>query len=174
MRRLLAIGRLTGLVASAMAAGFAAAAEDENAVPGEVAGTAEIITGDVLEVQGQRVRLAGIDAPEPGQTCRLPHRDYDCGLIAATALMDLTAGATVRCLLHREADDRTFLGSCSADGYDLSEGMAYTGWALAQPGEGEQYRTVEEGAKAARRGLWRGQFVKPWEWRSGTRLEGER
>jgi endonuclease YncB( thermonuclease family) len=174
MRSHSAIGRLVVLAASAMAATFTAAAEHAEAVPGEVSGPATIIAGDVLEVEGQRIRLAGIDAPEPNQVCRLPHRDYDCGHIAATALMDLTAGATVRCVLHGKADDHAVLGSCSADGYDLSEGMAYTGWALALPGEGGRYRSVEEGARTAGRGLWRGEFVKPWEWRCGVRLQGDR
>jgi len=173
MRRLPAIGPLAGLAALTMAVSLTAAVQDADTAPGEVAGTATIITGDVLEVQGQRIRLTGIDAPEPGQICRLPHKDYSCGRIAATALIDLTAGATVHCTLLRKADDGAFLGSCSADGYDLSEGMAYTGWALALPGEGDLYRTVEEGARTARRGLWRGEFVKPWEWRGGVRLQDD-
>lgn len=86
--------------------------------------------------------------------------------------MDLSAGATVRCVLHRETDDHELLGNCFADGYDLSEGMAYTGWALALPGESTHYGAAEAGARSARRGLWRGDFVRPWEWRSGVRLRG--
>jgi endonuclease YncB( thermonuclease family) len=171
MRRHRAIGRLAGLGTLVIWVTVAAAVRAADAIPEEVVGTATIVTGDVLEVQGHRVHLFGVDAPEPGQVCRLPHREYDCGRIAATALMDLSAGATVRCVLHRKADDHEFTGLCIADGYDLSEGMAYTGWALALPGEGNRYGAVEESARSARRGLWRGDFVRPWDWRSGVRLE---
>ncbi len=33
------------------------------------------------------------------------------------------------------------------------------------------YVETEADARAARRGIWAGEFVKPWEWRRGKRLE---
>ncbi len=33
------------------------------------------------------------------------------------------------------------------------------------------YVEEEAGAQAARRGIWAGEFVKPWEWRRGKRLD---
>ncbi len=154
-----------GLALSAVLAGAPAVAE--------VAGPPEIIDGDTLAVQGALIRLYGIDAPELGQACRIGARAYDCGRIARTALLDLTAGATVSCQLapaspEDGADGR--IGRCRADGYDLSEGMAYTGWALALRPVSERYVAFEERARAARRGLWKGQFVAPWDWRAGVRL----
>ncbi len=144
----------------------------------EVAGPPKIIDGDTLAVQGRVIRLFGIDAPELGQACRIGARAYDCGRIARTALLDLTAGATVRCQLAPAspengaedggADGR--IGRCTADGYDLSEGMAYTGWALALRPVSERYVVFEERARAASRGLWKGHFVAPWDWRAGARL----
>ena len=147
----------------------------------EVTGPPRVIDGDTLAVQGTVVRLYGIDAPELGQACRIGARTYDCGRIARTALLDLTAGVTVRCQLappspedaspEDGADVR--IGRCRADGYDLSEGMAYTGWALALRPVSERYVAVEERARAARRGLWKGRFVAPWDWRAGARLPVE-
>ena len=140
----------------------------------EVAGPPRIIDGDTLEVQGTLIRLYGIDAPELGQTCRIGERAYDCGKIARTALLDLTAGVTVSCKLApagtEGSDTDGHIGHCSADGYDLSEGMAYTGWALASRTVSERYVAFEERARAAGRGLWKGQFVAPWDWRAGARL----
>ena len=136
----------------------------------EVAGPPRVIDGDTLEVRGTVIRLYGIDAPELGQACRIGERAYDCGQIARTALLDLTAGATVSCKLAPAGAGDSRIGRCFADGYDLSEGMAYTGWALALRPVSERYVAFEERARAARRGLWKGQFVAPWDWRAGARL----
>ncbi len=148
----------------------------------EVAGPPKVIDGDTIEIAGTAIRLYGIDAPEFGQVCRIGTHAYDCGRIARTALLDLTAGVTVRCTLahpspedarsHDGAKDGTEgrIGHCSADGYDLSEGMTYTGWALALRPVSERYVAFEERARTGGRGLWKGQFIAPWDWREGARL----
>jgi hypothetical protein len=43
--------------------------------------------------------------------------------------------------------------------------------ALAYRRYSHNYVDQETDAQAARRGLWASEFVKPWEWRRGTRLE---
>ena len=63
----------------------------------EITGTPKIIDGDTLELKGQAIRLYGIDAPELGQACTIKERPYDCGMVARTALLDLTAGVAVTC-----------------------------------------------------------------------------
>ena len=144
----------------------------------EIAGPPKIIDGDTIEVQGAAIRLYGIDAPELGQICRIGRHAYDCGKIARTALLDLTAGVSVICELApsdpvaggEDSAQGGRPGRCTADGYDLSEGMAYTGWALAWRPVSERYVAYEDRARTARRGLWKGEFVEPWAWRAGTRL----
>lgn len=129
-------------------------------------GTSRIIDGDTLEVAGRKVDLQGIDAPELGQTCRWPNKEIDCGLIAKSALMDLTAGSDVVCQVGGESRNGAALGICRASGYDLAEGMAHTGWALAQEDAPQRYRAAMDGARKAGRALWRGTFTPPWEWRA--------
>ncbi len=144
-------------------------------------GPPKVIDGDTLEVRGKVFRLHGIDAPELGQACAIRSRLYDCGLVARTALLDLTAGAKVVCtLLTRSSDapadapaNEGQPGRFAAGGYDLSEGMAYTGWALAQREQTTRYLRFEAQAKSAGRGLWKGAFVTPWDWRRGKRLPEE-
>ncbi len=141
----------------------------------EIAGRPKIIDGDTNELQGQAIRLYGIDAPELGQACTIKARTYDCGLVARTALLDLTAGVAVTCQVLAAAPSagEARPGRCFAQGYDLSEGMAYTGWALALRAVSERYLVFEERAQAARRGLWKGRFVTPWDWRRGARLAAQ-
>ncbi len=154
-----------------MAAALGLAALAVPARAGEIKGTPRVISGDTLVLAGKRLRLYGVDAPEAGQNCRLANgRAYDCGLVSTTALMDLTAGVSITCRPRREKANGDTYATCFADGYDLSHGMAHTGWALAYPETGTIYARVQERARKARRGLWRGAFVTPWQWRDGKRL----
>ncbi len=153
--------------------GFLLAAASSGAAAEEIKGVPEVIDGDTLVLGDRRLRLAGVDAPEPDQRCWLGGALYDCGKVARTALLDLTAGVEVVCRPLGPGPDGTTLARCTAAGYDLSEGMAYTGWALANPGTEGRYREQEERAQMAGRGLWRGGFVAPWDWREGTRLPEE-
>lgn len=53
----------------------------------EVGGLAKIVDGDTLVVDGLRVRLEGIDAPEAGQTCkRRLIGSWACGTESTNAL----------------------------------------------------------------------------------------
>jgi endonuclease YncB( thermonuclease family) len=131
----------------------------------EVAGPVTVIDGDTIEVAGRAFDLHGIDAPEPGQRCRLKGKPFDCGHIAKTALMDLTVGASAVCEARGEAT-----ALCRVGGFDLSRNMVHTGWALADREVTAAYAATEEKAHAAGRGLWRTEFVTPWEWRRGKRL----
>ena len=51
--------------------------------------------------------------------------------------------------------------------------MVLSGMALAYRKYSDDYTGQEASAKAARRGLWAGQFVPPWDWRRGKRLASE-
>ena len=142
-----------------------------------VAGVPEVVDAETLRVDGKQYRLYGIDAPEAGQRCTVNEKLYDCADIAKSALMDLTAAASVICVAVQKAkplNDGTLIARCSANGYDLSHGMVYTGWAMADPKTGGRNRSLEIEASRTKRGLWRGDFVKPWDWRAGKRLPEEK
>lgn len=123
-------------------------------------GPATVIDGDTLVIAGRLLDLQGIEAPEIGRRCRLRDKDFDCGQISRSALLDLTAETEVIC--HVDASLTPGTARCLADDYDLSEGMVYTGWALADRDVGQHYLDLETGAQAAQRGFWRGEFLKPW------------
>ena len=122
----------------------------------DLSGPPEVIDGETLIVAGHRLRLEGIKAPAPGTRCQLRGNAHNCGRISTTALMDLTAGATVTCR-RREAvaKDGSRYARCRADGYDLSEGMVYTGWAEADGTQMSRYAAFELDARSAPRGMWR-------------------
>ncbi len=137
------------------------------AIAQETTGAARVIDGDTLEVDGRVFHLTGIDAPELGQTCQWPNKEIPCGAISRTAMMDLVAGAIVVCTSVAGGTDTEegVEALCAADGFDIGANMVHTGWAVVAPGGPEAYRRTEEKARAAKHGLWRGEFDMPWDWR---------
>ena len=141
-------------------------------------GAVRVLDGDTLMLGDQTYRLYGIDSPELGQNCAIGEKPFDCGYVAATALMDLTAGSAVRCETTADQaanqaqlpgdpdrDKNEHLALCYADGYDLSEGMVYTGWARALPDSVPGYLSLETEARKKRHGFWKARFLKPSLWR---------
>ncbi len=58
---------------------------------------------------------------------------------------------------------------CVAQGVDLSRWLVANGLALAYRRFSQEYADEEGAAQASRLGIWRGEFVPPWEWRRGKR-----
>ena len=136
-----------------------------------LSGFARVVDGDTLKIRGTQVRLYGIDAPERAQRCRAGERPWPCGRDAARALSRRIGGRTVVCEERdRDRYGRT-VGVCRAGGEDLNASMAAAGWAFAYRRYSLTYLPEEWAAKAADRGIWRGDVVPPWDWRRGKRLE---
>ena len=137
----------------------------------DMAGTASVIDGDTLEIHGQRIRFHGVDAPESGQFCRLDGKPWQCGKDAANALADKIARRPVKCEdLGRDRYKR-IVARCTVAGDDLGEWMVSQGLALAYRRSSLDYVDEEADAQAAQRGIWASEFVKPWKWRRGKRLD---
>jgi endonuclease YncB( thermonuclease family) len=136
-------------------------------VRAEVQGKPRIIDGATLEVGGQRFRLAGIEVPALDRVCQRLGQEYACGKVARAMLWDLVAGREVSCrpVGDPEAGSPAGAGAraatCTAGDTSLNEGMVATGWAVANPAGTAPYDQLENDAKAARRGLWTGEFEPP-------------
>lgn len=150
---------------------------DDNSGAGNVAppltGLASVIDGDTIEIRGERIRLAGIDAPEMGQFCESPQGQIRAGQRAALGLADQIDGRTVTC----EGTERDRWGRLIADckvggaqgagGVSLSRSMVEAGLAWAFVRYSREYVEAEAEAQAQRRGLWAEGVTcqPPWEWR---------
>ena len=64
------------------------------------------------------------------------------------------------------------IGVCSSGGEDLNAWLVANGWALAYRQYADDYVDEEAGARSNGRGIHRGAFVAPWDWRRGGRLGG--
>ncbi len=65
---------------------------------------------------------------------------------------------------------KRIIGRCTVAGEDIGTWVVSEGLALAYRRYSLDYLDQEAEAQAARRGIWATEFVKPWEWRRGTRL----
>ena len=125
-------------------------------------GAAFISDGDSLTLDGRRVRLRGIDAPEYMQVCRNENgADYACGKLARQALVQLIAARPVSCEGRQQDRYGRLLGDCSAGDVDLNRALVLAGWAVAYG----DFAAEEAAARAARRGIWAGSFERPQDWR---------
>ncbi|MDX9861699.1 MAG: thermonuclease family protein [Rhodospirillales bacterium] len=127
-----------------------------------------VIDGDTMEIRGETVRLANIDAPELGQLCDHNRHLTTCGRDAALALRKLIdlANTVPTCEAIAGEDSST----CWIGGTDLAEAMLTTGLATALPDAPLHYRIAERRARSVPIGIWKGGFVNPAAWRQGKRL----
>ena len=136
------------------------------AASADVVGVPSTTDGDTLRFGDVRVRLFGIDAPETKQTCKRDGVDWLCGQEAAKALRDKIDSQPVTCVQEDIDRYKRIVAVCSLDdGMDLNAWLVLQGHALAYRHYSEKYVQFEEFARNTERGLWAGEFVKPWEWR---------
>lgn len=136
----------------------------------DVTGRASVIDGDTVEIQGQRLRLNGIDAPESWQSCKdAAGKSYRCGKDAAFALADfLNSSQPITCLaVSKDRYRRTIADCFRADHEPVNGWLVRQGWALDWPrySKGEYVREQAE-ARRLKRGIWQGEFVMPCEARA--------
>lgn len=135
---------------------------------GTLSGPAQVVDGDTLIVREQRIRLAGIDAPELAQRCG-QRRQVACGKAAATWLKALVENKRLSCV----ATDRDRYGRvvavCRLNGRDVGAALVEAGWATAYRKYSLDYISAESRARAARRGLWAVGLLRPEAYRQSQR-----
>jgi len=125
------------------------------------AGSAVVNDGDTITINGERIRLRGIDAPELNQTCTLKGANYTCGRKARDALRALIGGRPVVCRGWERDRYGRLLAVCSAGSTNLNSHLVAEGWAVAFG----DFQAEESVARKAARGMWAGDFDRPRQWR---------
>ncbi|WP_381420500.1 thermonuclease family protein [Sphingorhabdus arenilitoris] len=124
--------------------------------------------GDSFSVGAKKLRLRGIDAPERDQICVDENgKDWPCGLAAKAALARLLEQPNLTC--EAGAYDRfgRALAKCAVSEHsDIAANLVASGFAVSQEFNGiRDYSREEDRARSAKRGIWRGTFTPPREWR---------
>ena len=140
----------------------------------DVTGKPRIIDGDTVEIAGERIRLNGIDTPEANQSClNDTGKQWRCGRKATLALSAIVGDQAITCKGDERDKYKRLIAVCFVGTQDLNAEMVRQGWALAYRKYSTAYVAEEDEAKARKLGLWKGQFVAPWDWRRGKRLASE-
>jgi endonuclease YncB( thermonuclease family) len=145
------------------------------ALADDFVGQASVVDGDTLEIQGTRIRLWGIDAPEGSQLCRDDDSlQYRCGAQAANDLDAFIARRPVKCSLVNVDPYGRLVATCSVGGTDLGEWLVRKGLALDWPQYSKgRYGGAQRDAEHAGRGIWKGSYVEPWLYRACIRASGK-
>jgi endonuclease YncB( thermonuclease family) len=134
--------------------------------PAPLEGTARVIDGDTMEINGKRIRLWGIDAFESSQVCQQPAGNYACGRAATQTMEELVHNQHVRCVQKDIDRYKRVVAQCSVGVTDIGRALVLHGWAFDYTRySGGAYRDVQDGAREASRGAWAGTFQWPWDYR---------
>ena len=136
----------------------------------DITGSAYIVDGDTIEINGVHIRLNGIDTPETEQICMANGVIWYCGIQATKMMRQLTRGNIVTCIGSAKDRYGRLIANCFIGGLNINATMVKAGLALAYRHYSLEYISQEDFAREARQGLWSGEFVAPWDWRKGKRL----
>lgn len=129
-----------------------------------VAKYVKVVDGDSLEIDGRRVRLIDIDAPEYKQYCFDANGEkYYCGKISRKYLEDILKKANydVYCDVQGIDTYKRELAECFVEGKNINLLMIRAGWAVAYRAEKKEYWDAEKKARKQKKGVWQGKFLRP-------------
>ena len=135
----------------------------------DVSGIPRVVDGDTIVIGKDRIRLHGIDAPEQRQTCSHHDLEWACGEAATGALREMVGDNSVTCRGNKRDRYDRLIAVCFVAGRNLNASMVRDGWAVAYRKYSTDYVAAEKNAAAELRGIWKGDFIRPWEWREKKR-----
>jgi endonuclease YncB( thermonuclease family) len=139
---------------------------------GEVlTGRASATDGDSLILNGQRIRVHGVDAFEAEQTCTIAGRNQACGGQATRALAALVSRGVTVCVRRTTDAYGRIVASCRVGDDDVGASLVRRGHALAFRRYSQDYVQDEDDARSRGAGVWAdgSRFQTPWDWRAGQR-----
>ncbi len=131
----------------------------------QLSGKAFVTDGDGVRVCGQEVRFANLDAPEWDQPAK--HADgywFRHGRHVKRALSRKIGGKDIVVDIEEYDKFGRAVGTVTCNGEDIGAWLVREGHAIAC--YGRRYKSIEQEAKAARKGMWSHAVnIDPRQWR---------
>ena len=140
----------------------------------ELSGVAKVIDGDTIKINGIKIRLFGIDAPEENQICKKNWlsinfftftKNYSCGKVSTTKLKKFISNKKVKCIGNQLDKYNRLIAICYLENKDINMWLVRNGLAVSYKKYSTKYSYQEKMAQKEKIGLWQGKFDMPWEWR---------
>ena len=125
----------------------------------------KIIDGDTIILNGEKIRLSGIDSPELEQICLRSDQQVNCGRFAKMLLAEKIGNATPKCISEGKDVYKRILAECFVNGESLSKFLVRSGYAFAYIKYSTKFINDEVFAKENKLGMWSMKFEYPWDFR---------
>lgn len=126
-----------------------------------------------LRNRKEKLRLAGIDAPESNQRCTRDDRTvWECGMASIKGFDQIVQNRKLKCqIVSKDFYPNRFDAICWVGDKELNKAMVENGWAFAAVKYDKRYLPSENDAKAHQRGIWAngGKVQAPWDFRKATK-----
>ena len=133
---------------------------------GSITGRAFIIDGDTLKINGVKVRLVGVDAPEISQKCKTHGHIENCGEIVKLRLVQVTSNEDTTCYSHGKDYFGRVLAECYINDININKWLLREGLAVYFYNKDfKSYKILETLAREEKLGLWDSEFQNPKEYR---------
>ena len=110
------------------------------------------VSAGVIEAQGYRVALEGVEPVRIDDKCTFEGRTWPCGARARTAFRSWLRARAVQCVVPAKPGSGPITTDCRIGNTDLSAWLVANGWARAA--EGGAYSEASEEAKSAKKGIF--------------------
>ena len=142
-----------------------------------ILGKAKVIDGDTIKINGIKIRLFGIDAPEKKQQCKKPwltisfisfNKDYPCGQVSTDKLKKKINNKLLICKWTNKDRYKRYIAECFKDKTNINSWLVRNGYAVAYRKYSKKFVSQEIFAKKEKLGLWSGTFMMPWDYRKNN------
>ena len=130
-----------------------------------IIGKAKIIDGDTININLNKIRLHGIDAPETKQNCIFQKKKWSCGKESTNELKKMIDNQMVKCNITDIDVYNRYVAICSTNEINLNKSMVKKGWAIAYRYYSSDYIVEEKYARKNKLGIWKGKFEEPYLYR---------
>ena len=130
-----------------------------------VIGKATIIDGDTINIDSNKIRLYGIDAPEKKQNCLFSKKKWPCGKQSTKELKNLINNQIIECHVNDIDIYNRYIAICFNSELNINRIMVKKGWAVAYRYYSIEYIMEEKYARENKLGIWKGKFQEPYLYR---------